>query len=199
MATDDLLRRPVKQAEDLGFEHVSGQSNSATSLSSTEIPVVTNGDDEDLAAAEKAAASLARRKKRRQQVRVIREEIENLLAANRHKGAVVYAGFRFVQMAKQVSISEQSYLQAFVPLAVARRYPVLLVMQTLDVEEVFGKDWLPPGTRVIVRPGCFRTLKRECLGARAHKLDVLRFVWPAAGAIIAGLAAVGAAMIYRGS
>ncbi len=197
MATDDVPQRPVIQAEGSGFENVATRSNSATSLSSAEIHVVTS-DGDDVAVAEKAAASLARRKRHRQQVRVIREEIENLLAANRHEGAVVYAGFRFVQMAKQISSSEQPCLDAFVPLAVARRYPMLLVMQTLDVEEVFGKDWLPPGTRVIVRPGRFRILKRECLGAKAHKRYVPRVVWVAAAVFFAGLAVVGAAMILRG-
>jgi len=72
-------------------------------------------------------------------------------------GRGVYSGFRCIRIGgTDVSADEAPYLDAFLPLKVAVRYPRLMGFTTLTYEDVFVNEQLAPATITVIRPGKFR-------------------------------------------
>jgi len=97
---------------------------------------------------------------RKQQLAHVKTEIEEMIRSNfedRRDGFEgMYAGFRFVEFEETVSPEERPYRGAFLPLRVAEQYPHLLLVETLDYEEVLTEDVIRKGTPVVVAPGQFK-------------------------------------------
>lgn len=97
---------------------------------------------------------------RKQQIAHVKAEIQEMIRSNfddRRDGFEgMYAGFRFVEFEETVSSEERPYRGAFLPLRVAEQYPQLLLVETLDYEEVLTDDVIRKGTPVVVAPGKFK-------------------------------------------
>jgi hypothetical protein len=71
-----------------------------------------------------------------------------------------YAGIKLVKVpGEKLTEEEQLYAGTFVPLEVARRHPELLLFEGLDAEDVLVDDRLRKGTRMVIRPGKFKTIR----------------------------------------
>lgn len=104
-------------------------------------------------------------------------------------GRGVYSGFRYIRVGGiEVSADEAPYLDAFLPLKVAARYPRLVGFTTLTYEDVFVNEQLAPATRTVVRPGKFRRYRLVKLISNMASL-IKRGVY-GAGVLIAAAALV---------
>lgn len=111
---------------------------------------------------------------RTRQIREIQAELRFISDANRHAGrAGVYAGFVYVRLGNEPAPDELPYVDAFLPLAVARQYPELLVVRSIGYRDVFRGERLPARTRQVVRPGKFRSMRGKILLARLCSLPAL--------------------------
>lgn len=114
---------------------------------------------------DRRAIELSAAEQRAQDLEAIAADLHLMCAVNRDAGEnAVYAGFKFVRTAQAPSPEELTYLDAFLPLRVAVKYPELLLNDTIGYDDVYSSDDVPRGTRVVVRPGEFRILGRSRLG-----------------------------------
>lgn len=96
------------------------------------------------------------------------ETLRHMLRENKaYGGEGLYAGFRFVELEEEKpNQKEAPYAGAFLPIQVAAKYPELLDVETLEIEEVMVDDRLPKGTPMVVGPGRFRPVgsRAGCFG-----------------------------------
>ena len=103
--------------------------------------------------------SLGRQADRRE---AIVTKLQLQLDANREAGSnPIYAGFEFVPTDETPSVDEAPYVGTFLPLEVAARFPELLLNTTITYDDIYCRDVLAGGTRIVVSPGVFRTLRRN--------------------------------------
>jgi len=92
----------------------------------------------------------------------IRADLRFMLEANHQPGGQrVYSGFRLVRTRDVLKPDEEQYVDAFIPLDVAQVYPELLAFEGLNYEDVYCNEILSAETRVVVRPGRFKILRRS--------------------------------------
>jgi len=71
----------------------------------------------------------------------------------------LYAGFTFLRIPDEMpSPEEEPYVGTFLPIQIATKYPELLAVQTIDCDDVMSDQRLRRGTRMVVKPGKFKTL-----------------------------------------
>lgn len=97
-------------------------------------------------------------------------------------------GFRFVPTGVEVSPEEQPYLGTILPLDVARKYPDLMAVTTLDYEDVFVNEAVAPGTRMVVGPDKFRRYRSSSLLSPLKSPGAMLAYALVAAAALAGLA-----------